>query len=351
MNNIQQRLLTEDLEYILEHTHDIWSEFKDTRIFITGGTGFFGKWIIKSFLHANDRLNLNSSMVVLSRNPQRFLQQHPYFINKKEITFEVGDVNSVNQIPLNNFSHVIHAATDASDQLNRENPLLMINTIAQGTQNTLEFAINSKVQKFLFISSGAIYGKQPATIEQIPETYEGAPSLNDLTSAYGQGKRLAEHFCIQYANKYPSMKIKIARCFAFVGPYLPLDRHFAIGNFINDGLQDRDILVNGDGTSYRSYLYTTDLTIWLWNILSKGKNAQAYNVGSDQAYSIKEIAEIISDSFAHKPKVIIKKPQMVSSVINKYIPDTQRTILDHKLPTPLSLREAVARTIQWHREA
>ena len=149
----------------------------------------------------------------------------------------------------------------------------------------LEFAAMAGVRRLLYVSSGAVYGAQPADLAKIPETYSGACDPLDPRTAYGQAKRLAEHLCgVSAANS--ALETVIARAFAFVGPGLPLDGHFAIGNFIADALAGREIKVKGDGTAMRSYLYAADLAAWLVKLLAQGESGAAYNVGSDAAFPL-----------------------------------------------------------------
>jgi len=242
-----------DLNHILQHSNHVWQRMSNKKIFVTGGTGFFGKWLLESFAHANKKLNLNAQMLVLSRDPDSFKNQFPHLGNIPSVRFHKGDVRNFN-FPAGKFDFVIHAATDVSAKLNQEDPLLMMDTIIEGTRRVLDFARHTRTRRFLFISSGAVYGTQPPDLPLVPEDYIGAGPTTDPHSAYGQAKRLAELFCAVYQAQY-GLEITIARCFALVGPYLNLDIHFAIGNFIRDVLQGRDIQVTGDGTPYRSYLY------------------------------------------------------------------------------------------------
>jgi dTDP-glucose 4,6-dehydratase len=169
--------LAEDLDHILEHTTGLWEELRGQNLFITGGTGFFGCWLLESFAWANDRLRLGALATVQ------------------------GDVMSF-EFPEGKFPFVIHAATESSAKLNLETPLLMFDTIVKGTQRVLEFARTHGTRKFLLTSSGAVYGKQPPEMTHIPEEYVGSPDTLDPNSAYGEGKRAAELLCTLYTKQY-----------------------------------------------------------------------------------------------------------------------------------------------------
>lgn len=224
----------------------------------------------------------------------------------------------------------------------------MFDTIVEGTRRTLEFARHCGTKKFLLISSGAVYGKQPPEITHISEDFCGAPDTMNSRSDYGEGKRAAELLCSFYAKQF-GIETKIARCFAFVGPYLPLDAHFAIGNFIRDGLTDAPIRIKGDGTPYRSYLYASDMIVWLWTILLKGRSCFPYNVGSDIGITIFDVASLVADQFELKPRIEIAADLITSPSAERYVPSTQRARQDLGLRLIVRLPKAVRQTIHWFR--
>lgn len=339
-------LAPQDLDHVLERTRDAWQELRAGRLFITGGTGFFGMWLLETFLWANERLALGAEATVLSRNPGAFLNRAPHLAAHRAIEMAQGDVGSF-QFPEGDFSHVIHAATEASAKLNEQSPARMLETIIAGTQRTLDFAVAARAQKLLLTSSGAVYGKQPPETTHVAEDYSGAPDPQSPAAAYGEGKRVAELLC-GIASRQFGLETKIARCFAFVGPYLPLDAHFAVGNFLRDVLCGRSIAVGGDGTPHRSYLYAADLAVWLWTILFRGQSCRAYNVGSDESLSIREIAAATARVAPQATTVQVAQAARPGALPARYVPAVERARNELGLDVAIPFSEALRRTLAWH---
>jgi len=312
------------------------------RIFLTGGTGFFGKWLLNSFLGLREACGFDLSITVLSRDPKKFLANYPVFNGVKGLDFIAGDVRTFEVRGPQSFDLVIHGATDASAKLEQEAPKEMFSVIMEGTRNVLEFIKRCKPKRMLFISSGAVYGPQPCIVSHVTENFDGIPS-----TVYGQGKKLAEQLCLDAANR--NFDCVIARPFAFVGPHLPLDTHFAIGNFIGDCLANRPIMIRGDGTPLRSYLYAADLAEWLWTILLKGENGRAYNVGSDQAISILDLAYLVREcAGTNNPIQVLGTPD--SKVPPpRYVPSIERARKELGLDVRCPLKDAITKTLDWHR--
>jgi dTDP-glucose 4,6-dehydratase len=322
---------------------DIWANLQNKHIFLTGGTGFFGKSFLDLLVRENVNNKLNLKITILSRNPDEFVQNYPHLV-KENINFLKGDILDFEYVALN-IDYILHFATPASAKLNNESPLIMFDIVQSGTRRVLDYAKFLKVKSVLLASSGAVYGKQPASLTHIPETYSGAPDLMLGSSAYGEGKRTAELLGNLYSSIY-GFEHKIARCFAFVGPYLDQNTHFAIGNFIGNAVQNENIIINGDGTDYRSYLYSDDLIIALLTILLFGKNNQPYNVGSDQSISIKELAELVSKLVNDKIKIEIKKTPTTGANPNRYIPNVDLLKNELGFTPSVSLEQAILKSLK-----
>jgi dTDP-glucose 4,6-dehydratase len=324
-------------------------------LLLTGGTGFFGRALLRQRTLGKF---VNIAITVLSRNPEQFLATYPEFSGNNSITFLKGSIQQRDSLPWShNFTHVLHAATDTTIGPSFT-PLQCYDQIVEGTRNILDLAVATGARRFLLTSSGAIYGPQPADLSAIPEDWPGSPPLAEPSTAYGQAKRAAEHLCALFAEQH-GLQTVVARCFAFVGPDLPLNVQYAIGNFIRDALTADAITVSGDGTPLRTYLDQSDLAHWLFTLLEHGSPGQAYNVGSDEMISIAALAHLVRDILAPDKPVQILGQANSGAASNRYVPDISKARQQLGLSVIVRLAEAIYRTgvardalgladVNWH---
>lgn len=330
-------LLADDLREMLEHSAPLWDAFRGSRIFFTGGTGALGAWILESVLWAQDQLDLGAEITLLTRDPEAFKRARPHLAGHPAVRLQQGDVRSL-KAGDGRYSHLIHAAGDVSGTIAAD-------TTIDGTRRVLDFAGRCGVGRFLFLSSGGVYGKLPAAVELISENDRGA---EDSLSVYGTLKRRAEGICLEGSNS--GFNPVIARCFAYVGPYLPLDSHFAAGNFIRDCLKGGPIEIKSDGTALRSFIYGSDLAIWLWTLLVRGHGGETYNVGSEETVSIADLAQRTVQAYRRTSgrdiEVKILGQTIRSLAPDRYVPSTHKASL-LGLRRYVSLDDGILRTFKW----
>ena len=249
------------------------------RIFITGGTGFFGKSML-DYRRRNPAWEWsNAEWTILSRDPSAFAARFPELSSLPGVSFTTGDVRDFS-FPKKRFDAIMHAAGETSadplDDATRED-------IEAGASHVASFARASGCAKVLFTSSGAVYGPRTS---MAAEDDACAPSTQ-----YGKGKLAAERIFLE-----SGLDVNIARCFAFTGPYLERRGRYAMGNFIQDCLERREIRLKGDGTPLRSYMFADDLVEWLFEMLKRGERGETYNVGSSCAISIASLARMVEST-------------------------------------------------------
>jgi nucleoside-diphosphate-sugar epimerase len=308
--------------------------WRGARILVTGGTGFIGSWLVGSLIHANAQLGLKLRVEVLSR--------HSSSASPDGFRSVVGDVRSPPR--LGSFDLVVHAAASSgaapsdSDSI----PGNMGSTIIDGTRSILEMASECKA-RFLFLSSGAVYGQQ--TVPKVAETHPGGPDPMAVGSVYAEAKRMAENWCA-LANESGEIEAVVARLFAFVGPRLPTDRHFAAGNFMADVLARRPVEVMGDGRTVRSYLYAGDIPEWLLAMATRGVPGRAYNVGSPEAITIGELANKAASLV--EPSLAVKiLGDRTEGPPHRYVPDVRRAESELAVQPRVAIDDALGRTLTW----
>ncbi len=324
----------QDLAAIDRQLAPLWQRIAGARVFMTGGTGLIGRWMLEALARSGS----DAEVTILSRDPDTFARKAPHLAARYELL--AGDVQTL--VPKGEFTHVIHAATDASADLNATDPRRMFDTIVGGTRRALDLAVTRGARRFLFLSSGAVYGPQPWDITHVAEDWHGGPDPRDPRSAYGEGKRAAESLCAIYGKQF-GLDVVTARIFALLGPLLSLDIHFAAGNFIRDALAGRTIRVEGSGAAVRSYLYLADVTVWLWTLLLAAERGATYNVGSEEAVSVADLAHRIA-ALLHGPGVeVLGRPDPGWNP-GRYVPSTAAIRLELNLFPTVDLDEAIRRT-------
>lgn len=312
-------------------------QLHDCQLLLTGGTGFIGRALLRHWeTHPADR---PKTVVAISRNPKSFAESFPDLAGAPWLDLRYGDVVQPDTLPKQGFEHVIHAAADSTAGP-RLSPIERYKQIVDGTRHVLDVAVTAGAKRFLLLSSGAVYGSRNSTHPDPDEDDLGSPDPLKPENAYGMGKRAAEHLAALTQREH-GIEVVIARCFAFVGRDLPLDVHFAIGNFIRDALSREQITVAGDGTPIRSYMDQRDLSRWLLTLLCQGRAGQAYNVGSEDAITIADLAYLVRDTLAPKKPVYISA-QNSSELRSRYIPSTLKArrelglIIQHNLTQSIS---------------
>ncbi len=340
MNRPCPPLPAADLEHVLAHTVPLWRDLAGARFFITGGTGFYGKWILESIAAANDQLGARVRATVLTRNAARFGAESPRLAARPEFDWLTGDAASF-AFPAERFDYVFHFATASAAEVGAGGTAPLMATLL-GTGRVLHFARFSGARRLLFASSGAVYGRQPPELSHIPEDYRGGPNLSDSASAYGEMKRLCEVMCVS-----AGVECVIARGFSFIGPYLPLTDKFAAGSFMRDALAGGPIRIRGDGRAIRSYLYGADLAIWLITLLVRGTPLSPYNIGSDQSVSLSELASLVAATT--RDMAVEIAGASTGSMTERYVPSVRKACEELGLRAGIPLPDAVRRTLDWAR--
>lgn len=293
-------------------------ELAGRHLLLTGCTGFFGKWLL-ALLYRMNVVGVGVEVTVVSRNPSRFLTSHPRYRDCSWLHWLATDVRELELAVPRPIDLIIHAAADTSAMAHKD-PVSLFDSIVFGARRVLDLAVSAGAKRILFTGSGAQYGSLPES--RVTEEYIGACVSNNSGSAYGEAKRAQETLGAIYAKNY-GVDVVMTRCFAFSGPGLPLDGHFAIGNFIRDALWEDEVLLKSAGRAVRSYLHGADLAGWLLTILMRGESGQAYNVGSDQSISVGELAHKIVDRIAPGKSVrILGKVDDFER--NYYVPDISK---------------------------
>jgi nucleoside-diphosphate-sugar epimerase len=309
-------------------------------ILITGVTGFVGRSLLDFFSQMMGHDHPTMSVVGVSRGDRLHASLEEEFPFLK---CHVADLED-DMPEFGDFDIIFHCATPASATMISDEPGRMLELIQRTTRSVISFAKGMrKAPRVVFASSGAVYdwSGQDSTPRSEDETR--APSPLDPRSSYGEGKRLGE-LLFTIADREGVLEFLDARMFAFAGRHLPLDTHFAIGNFVKNVCDRESITITGSPLTTRSYLDANDMCEWLWVIAQTGARCRPYHVGSDKAVTIEALAQLVAD--VGRADFGIDTPIELSlqgrdTPVSFYVPSTSRTQDELGLTMTRSLRESV----------
>lgn len=342
MHNRLLEIIQADCQEVIAPAANKLEKLKNQLVYITGGSGFIGTWLTEAITFLNDNFNFNTSLILVSRSVDPFKEKTPHLAARRDVSFISADVRNIFEMP-GDVSYVIHAAATPDNRQHVSDPLGVMETITKGTSAVIDASVRlNSLKKILNISSGQIYGKQ-GEIEAISEHYSGSIDCNTITSVYPEAKRYAETVCCAYWSLF-KIPIVTARPFSFIGPYQRLDKPWAINNFIRDALRNKTIRIIGNGEPLRSYMYPSDMALWLLRILIDGKPAAAYNVGSPEGISLKDLAYKIKDASHAISDINI---QNMNDDRSRFLPDVTLSRETFDLNIKVTINEAVTRSIRW----
>lgn len=306
-------------------------------LLIIGGSGFFGKSILDAYHRGNLEKWDIQKIIVMSRNAEKLITSNPELIDKK-VTLVNSDISTCENIP--DADYILHLAASSNALDYSINPEKEKLNIIYGTSNFCRLIKkrNNKNLKILYVSSGAVYGREKIGLKPIKENDEFLQTckIDENKKYYTEAKRNSEIEILELSNL--GFNVSIARCFAFIGKYLPRDRHFAVGNFIQQGMNGGPIIVKAEGLVYRSYMHTDDLVFWLMEIMTKSTQKNSiYNVGSDETIEIGELAKKVSNIF----NVELVYLNMRTKNFDFYVPSIEKAKKELNLFLSINLNDAI----------
>lgn len=339
-------IIKEDISSIINRFEN-WERFKNKTILISGANGFLPAYLVETFL-ALDK-SFNTKVVALVRNKEKANKRFTHLLtnaNLKIIEQEVSVYFDIEE----KIDFIIHAASQASPKYYSIDPVGTLNANVLGTIHLIKIALKHQVESFLFFSSGEVYGEVKA--EDIPIKEETFGYLNCATvrACYGESKRMGENLCVSYAHQF-GLNAKIVRPFHTYGPGMALDDGRVFADFVANIVQNKNIVLNSDGSAIRPFCYLTDATLGFLTILINGKNGEAYNMGNpNEEHSILELALILVNLYPEKKLDVVMNTKneptvYMKSPIQRNSPDIDKISGLNWQPT-VTVKEGFKRTIE-----
>ncbi|WP_060825354.1 NAD-dependent epimerase/dehydratase family protein [Sulfurospirillum cavolei] len=314
-------------------------KLKNKEILITGGSGFVGTWLTQLLLYLNDTYNFNITLYLIAR--QLTCNLEALIDSRKDIIFIKNDIRNIREFP-KDIAYIIHAASSPDNRIYMSNPIESMNIISDGTKNTMENALLlEKLEKIVHLSSGQIYGSLDS--HNITENDFGKLNCNSISAIYPEAKRYAETLVNAYRSLHKLPVVQV-RPFSFIGPFMSLNKPWAVNSFIRDVLKTKNIRILGNGKPVRSYMYPTDMAVWILTMLLYGKSGASYNLGSDVGISLEEVAIKIKNIVGNDVSIEILN---MNDSCSEFVPNIDYVRHELDLDITVNIDDTLKKSIQW----
>lgn len=277
-----------------------WEKLRSCNILITGASGLIGSCLVDILMENPHR---DYQVYALGRNKFRMAKLFNRYEADSRFHLLVADVS----LPLTfdiPFHYMIHAASGAGPADFSERPVEVMKANFLGVQNLIEYGKAHALKRFLFVSSGEVYGEGDGRV--FTENYSGYVDITNPRSCYPSSKRAAETLCVSYALEY-GVDVVIVRPSHTYGPCFTENDTRVYAQFIRNVIKGEDIVMKSAGEQYRSWCYVVDCASGILYVLLKGQTGNAYNIADTSSnITIKELAKMVAEIGGRK--VVLQKP-------------------------------------------
>lgn len=332
------RIIDEDINAIIDEKLN-WKFFTGKKILITGANGMLPSYIVYTLLGLNGKILKDNPLKVyaLVRNKKKAETKFSSLLERHDFQLIVEDVTTFNSFN-EGLNIIIHAASQASPKFYGVDPVGTLKSNIVGTMNLLEVARVQNCDRFIFVSSGDVYGELDGSMFPITETYRGNVDCANVRSCYGESKRMGETMCVAYAHQYGihSNMVRLAHTY---GPGCDLDDGRVFADFTKNVLCNENIKINSDGSAKRCFMYVTDMIKGLFYVILRANSGEAYNISSMREISIKELANILCNLYPEKK---LRVEFLKTKDDNSYVRSkSQNCLLENKKLRLLGWQETV----------
>ncbi|CAN2168779.1 WcaG Nucleoside-diphosphate-sugar epimerases [Candidatus Nanopelagicaceae bacterium] len=327
-------LLKTDLNEVIEDNAVHFKDLSSKRVLLLGGTGFVGKWLLASLVHARIEMSLDFEIVVVTRDSER-TRKLLNLNHKSGVFFLDHDLSKGALVFPDKFDVLVHGATPSVPSTGSFNETNVRETSINATRCIID--ASKQGSRVLNLSSGAVFGSLRNSRGCVPELGKVGTPINSYAEAKIEIEKSLDEFALRN-----EIHLTHARLFAFAGPYISLIDHFAVGNFIQNVITGTDIVVKGNSKTTRSYMYPTDLVSSLMRLITE-KSLSHINIGSPVALTMRELAQTCSKLGGKLPVIFKGENEAPSS----YVPEAFLLSNSLGLANLVTLEESLSRWIMW----